>query len=226
MIDPYVYPGTNILKNKFDIQDVQKLYETERAVTMFKLALYRKQNTIDKFYKFDVEHIKAIHRFLFGDIYDWAGEFRTIDIFKGDSKFYEADKISENLETFCKHIKKAKYFRNVSVMRFDDTSYNLAKTLADLNNIHPFREGNGRVQRLFVEQLALKNYYELDLSKISENDMRDASRSAARGDLKLMLYLVKSNMTDIKGLMKQRRFAKVEDKSEDVSEDDGFDLEL
>jgi fido (protein-threonine AMPylation protein) len=66
-----------------------------------------------------------------------------------------------------------------------------------LNQIHPFREGNGRTQRLFVEQLASNAGYDLDFSHVSENDMRNASFAASvQGDTRLMRYLIFSNMTE------------------------------
>lgn len=66
-----------------------------------------------------------------------------------------------------------------------------------LNQIHPFREGNGRTQRLFVEQLASNAGCDLDFSHVSENDMRNASFAASvQGDTRLMRYLIFSNMTE------------------------------
>lgn len=187
MMDEYVYSGTNILRNKFDIQNDEILSQVECGIVLSRTAMLRK---CCKFKTFDINHIKQIHKFLFSDIYDWAGTFRDIDIAKGGTSFCEPDKIESRLEIICGIVRKNRFFKK---MPFDNIVRNLAMVLNGLNNIHPFREGNGRTQRFFVEQIALKAGYELDFSEISVNDMRNACMAAARGDSRLMEYLVKSN---------------------------------
>lgn len=79
MPDPYLYPNTNVLINKFDIQDAKRLSEVENDLVYIKLF------EVDDFMQdlsFDTAGLKALHHYLFEDIYDWAGDFRTINIFK------------------------------------------------------------------------------------------------------------------------------------------------
>lgn len=82
------------------------------------------------------------------------------------------------------------------LMSHDDTANALADAMADLNGIHPFREGSGRTQRAFIGQLALNAGYDLDFTKMSENDMRNASMAAARGNRNLMRYLFRDAMSE------------------------------
>lgn len=188
--DRYVYPGTTILKNKFGIMDASTLEQVERGITSAKILKLDCDGVIGQF---DVAHLKSIHRRIFGDIYDWAGEFRDIQIWKGGTEFSAPEKIQSDLNALCSRIKSADYFRG---MPRDMAANAFADVMVDLNQIHPFREGNGRTQRAFVGQLAKYAGYRLDFTKISENDMRDASFSAAHGRRNLMQYLFRSSISE------------------------------
>lgn len=189
--DHYVYPGTNILKNKQGVMDAQAAYDSERLFSLKRVSEFRSSGVTGRF---DSEHLKAIHKFLFQDVYDWAGEFRDIEIFKGTSGFETPDRISSELDGLFSDIRNKNYFRGLSKQ---DAANGMADAMCRLNAIHPFREGNGRTQRAFMEQLALNAGYELDFSHVTENDMRDASFAASvRDDTRLMRYLFRSNMTE------------------------------
>lgn len=84
------YEGTTCLINKLDIRDEKTLIETEAAITFAKASLLE-ENPIDG--SFDFAHFKEIHKFLFCDLYDWAGEIRTIDISKKGTRFTRCEKI-------------------------------------------------------------------------------------------------------------------------------------
>lgn len=187
--DQYVYPGTNVLKNKFNITDSVELERAERGATLANI-LEMADNDITG--RFDAVHLRSIHKRIFGNIYDWAGEFRDIQLWKGGTEFSAPEKIGSDLDTLCSRIKAADYFRG---MPRDATANALADVMIELNQIYPFREGNGRTQRVFVGQLAQNAGYRLDFTKISENDMRDASFSAAHGRRNLMQYLFRSSIS-------------------------------
>ena len=76
----YCYPGTQVLVNKFDIHNGQQLSKVEREISIVKAAVLADRITGN----FDLAHLKSIHKFLFEDIYDWAGQIRTVDIAKGN----------------------------------------------------------------------------------------------------------------------------------------------
>jgi cell filamentation protein len=79
--DPYVYPGTQTLRNRLDITNPKELSRVERSLVTDRIAQGIPQGP------FDLTHLRAIHRHLFQDIYDWAGQLRTVEINKGGHQF-------------------------------------------------------------------------------------------------------------------------------------------
>ena len=140
----------------------------ERQITAVRAAQILKEPI--KGY-FDVTHLKAIHKHLFQDLYTWAGEFRKVNISKGNP-FCLFQYIPEQLDNLFTELQKEAY---LSLLNPNDMARRLAYYLGELNAIHPFREGNGRTQRLFILELAAKNGYFLDLSKVNQKDMIKAS---------------------------------------------------
>src|SRR5947199_226392 len=82
--DPYVYPGTTVLKNIPGIrnQEILDRFEADRVGQRSLELIERPLSGL-----FDIEHLQGIHRYLFQDVYEWAGDFRTVDIAKGNSYF-------------------------------------------------------------------------------------------------------------------------------------------
>lgn len=189
--DRYVYPGSDVLMNKLDIKDQMRLSEYERNMSSKRMHEIRHDGITGCF---DIDHIRSIHKKLFGDVYDWAGEFREVQTYKGGTEFADPKDIKDRLERLCRNIKDHNYFLDIPK---PDTAHALADVMAELNNIHPFREGNGRFQRLFLEQLALNAGYHLDFKNISENKMRSASIMAGRGNNNMMYYLFEDNIFEI-----------------------------
>ena len=165
----YCYPGTTVLKNKLNIMNIEKLQTYEAKITAAKsLGLRKKGITGD----FDVKHIKQIHKYLFEDIYPFAGEFRTENIAKGEFRFAQSEYIDPELENLLNKLKKENYLEGLDKK---ELAIKLAYYLAELNVLHPFREGNGRTNREFIRQLALKNGYQLDLKKAKAEEILEAS---------------------------------------------------
>ena len=91
--------------------------------------------------KFDLRHLQSIHQFIFSDIYDWAGELRTVNIAKGNQFCNH-----QYLETYADGIiKKLKTEKMLTVLPLSMIPERLAYYLGEINVLHPFREGNGRV---------------------------------------------------------------------------------
>src|SRR5215472_7892140 len=82
--DPYTYPGTNVLRNLADIRDPEALAAFEGDATADRLF---ELDPAPLKGRFDIAHLKAVHKYLFQDVYSWAGEFRTVNISKGDQLF-------------------------------------------------------------------------------------------------------------------------------------------
>ena len=164
----YCYPHSNTLKNKYNITDEEELKTLERQVTSVRAAQLLK-NPIKGV--FDENHLKAIHKHLFQDLYSWAGEFRKVNISKGNP-FCLFQYIPDQLTNLFKELKNEAY---LSLLDQNELAARLAYYLGELNAIHPFREGNGRTQRIFIMELALRNGYILDLSKVNQKEMIRAS---------------------------------------------------
>lgn len=167
--DPYVYAGTNVLRNKFGLRDFDELWDTERAITGVAAAELEEHPMNGSF---DLEHLKAIHKALFGDIYDWAGAVREKGfISKGNSLFCGAEFIipySDDLfvklksENFLQGLEREEFIRRVAFY------------ISEINALHPFREGNGRTQRIFINQLSKQAGWNLNFKTVDPERLCDA----------------------------------------------------
>lgn len=164
----YCYPNTNILINKLNIKDNKALEDVERKIVLTKLYELRQNRMIGHF---DTNHIIQIHKYLFEDIYPFAGKIRSENIAKGNFSFAEWEYIESELKILLEKLKKEEYLNNLGT---DDFAKRLSFYMSELNVLHPFREGNGRTIREFIRQLAYKNGYILDYRNIESYDMLNA----------------------------------------------------
>jgi cell filamentation protein len=163
-MDPYVYPGTSVLRNLRDIRDLHALARFEMDMTTRRVT---ELGHNAKPGKLNLAHLKAIHRHIFQDVYPWAGEFRTVNIARpGQFYFAFTEQILPCLNNIFSELAK------------DQTFARAAYYMGELNAIHPFRDGNGRTQREFIRQLALKNGYSLNWSRVTREAMSEASRKS------------------------------------------------
>ena len=165
----YCYKGTNTLVNKLNIKDPISLENYETSVVALKLMALNKKGITGNF---DVEHFVSIHKFLFEDIYPFAGLFRNENIAKDYFQFAQWEYIESELTRLLNELKNENFLIGLSK---DEMSKRLAYYWAELNVLHPFREGNGRTTREFLRQLALKNNYILNLQNVDSKDLLDAS---------------------------------------------------
>ena len=161
----YCYKDSDVLVNKFDIHDNKKLEEIERKIVLAKLYELRQNRQIGNF---DIPHFVGIHKFLFEDIYPFAGLFRNENIAKGNFSFAEWEYIEDQLKKLLEQLKEENYLQNLDR---DTFIKRLCYYMAELNVLHPFREGNGRTIREFIRQLAYKNGYVLNLKHINPKEM-------------------------------------------------------
>ena len=164
----YCYKNSNVLRNKLNITNNCLLEEAERKIVLAKLYDLRQNKKIGIF---DTKHFTSIHRYLFEDIYPFAGLFRTENIAKGNFSFAEWEYIEDELELLLEKLKKQEYLKN---SKKQEIAKWLAYYMAELNVLHPFREGNGRTIREFIRQLAFKNGYVLDLQETEPQHMLNA----------------------------------------------------
>jgi len=174
--DVYCIPGTAVLKNKAGITDQDQLDEYEGDFTAIRL-LELTQNPVEG--SFDLAHLCKIHQYLFQDVYDWAGQVRTVDIIGGDSRFCNVRHIQSYSNTVFSALAAEKYLVYLEPKVF---AHRLAHYLSEINAIHPFREGNGRVQRLFISQLAEHAGYYLDYSALDQAELYPVMQESFLGN--------------------------------------------
>lgn len=170
----YCYPPDyKVLKNKFDLRDADALDRIER-----RFVVQRASQGVPVG-DFDLDHLCAIHRHLFQDVYEWAGKIRTVEISKGGSQFQFRRFIRTGVGDVHGRLQSGNYLRGLEPDVFADEA---GKVLGDINYVHPFRDGNGRVQALYLKQLAAKAGHQLDLRDIDKSRWITASIAAHRGN--------------------------------------------
>lgn len=153
MKDIYLYEDVNVMKNKFNIKDSKKLEQAEADVTYIKL-LDVDRVTADG--KFDMLHLKAINKYIFSDIYEWAGEVRKENIEKPEEILNGLSFDYTDYSLIRKETKNALYALHQikwSELEFDDLIETFAKQTARLWKIHPFRDGNTRTIMTFMTNM-------------------------------------------------------------------------
>ena len=166
------YPGTNVLINKADIKDFKELENIDRLQTTYVLSkLYLEPIKGN----FDIEHLKAIHKVLFNELYPFAGEFRFENISKDGIPFCRPEIIYMYLNNLLKEMKN----QSTKITTEEELVHFLAYFYSEINLVHPFREGNGRTLREFLREYVLElnksirfGQYELDFSKLTEIDKK------------------------------------------------------
>ena len=177
-IDPLTadcYEGTSCLINKLNIHDASRLAEVEASITFAKNSELEQHPFSGNF---DFEHYKAIHRFLFEDIYEWAGQIRTVDMSKKGTSFTNASEIEKNAAFCFDRLRSMNYFKDLS---FDEFIDEIADFYCTTNLLHPFREGNGRTQRAFLTQLIRNAGYDIDFSEMEPDELMIATIFSAQG---------------------------------------------
>ena len=138
---------------------------------------------------FDLAHLQAIHKHLFQDVYSWAGRLRTIDISRDETLFAPHSRIEPYAQTV---------FAKLAAERHSIATVGLAGRLAhylgEINAMHPFREGNGRTQPIFIDQVAKENGYTILWSRCSQQEMIAASVAAHHRDSNMLTDLIRRNL--------------------------------
>ncbi len=174
--DPYLDPVSGVLRNLLGITDAGELAQVEAALTASRLIDLERRRLPGRY---DLAHLRAFHRYIFADIYGWAGELRTVAIAKGDLFCLPQHLQSAAAEIFAR-LAAADRLRGLSREQFITR---VAEFLADVNALHPFREGNGRTQRAFFSQLAHDAGHHIDWIRMDPAQNTAASMAAHRGDL-------------------------------------------
>lgn len=180
-----------VLKNYLGIKDQYKLEAAERDITSYKESIF-KDNPIKG--KFDLKHLQDIHKYLFGDIYPFAGKIRDGYLQKGQQDFTMGYRIIPQAEKLFTQLKNEQFLRKTDPEKI---AGRLAYYMGEINAIHPFREGNGRTQRIFISQLAKEAGFELTFSKSTQEEMVNASIQAHRCDYKGLESIIEKGLTPL-----------------------------
>lgn len=190
--DHYLDPKTGILKNRLGITSEEELEKAEADFAGSR-SYQLSKNPLPG--KFDFDHLKSIHHYLFKDLYEWAGEPRDIDIAKGDNFFAHHSRIEVAAADISAKLAEEKYLSGLSKSDFADRA---AFYLGELNALHPFREGNGRAQREFISHLAYRNGYYIEWKNMNQADMIAASiESFKKGDCSKFAAYIRANIREI-----------------------------
>jgi len=170
------YENSDVPINKLDIKDPQLIHELERellfkAYEYFHIAL--SEETL-----FDALYFREVHKLLFSELYAWAGEFRSVNISKGESMFYPAINLADFSNDIFIQLSKENYLRDFEAFRDREAfAKRLAYYMCELIVLHPFNEGNGRALRLFFDMIVTYNGYDyIDYAETLEgNDFISAS---------------------------------------------------
>lgn len=180
--DAYTYENSSVLKNKAGHRDQEALDRFER------LSVANRMVEDPPAGNFDYQHIKAIHRHLFQDVYDWAGEERTVSISKGETPFCNPRFIANSVSALAGELAKENFLKGSTPTTFVERA---AYYMLELNMAHPFREGNGRTARYYLLLLAQNAGYEVDAEKLKDGWL-DACIEGAAGSEQPMCDLIAS----------------------------------
>lgn len=188
----YCYPNSDVLINLPGFREQKKLDAYERMVTAERLKMLDLRPLRGNF---DLKHLCAIHKFIFKDVYPFAGKLRDEDISKGNFRFASARFLSEQTNDLLNELKKENFLKELPYDMFVER---LTHYLTELNVLHPFREGNGRTLREFIRCLALDSGYYIDWSSVKASVFLDAmirspkDNSDLRNVLSKVLSITKS----------------------------------
>ena len=149
-VTPKTYTNSSVFINKLGIKDSKELTKVEADLTLLRAEQYRSNPPHSG--QFDLNHLHKIHLQLFGDLYDWAGELRNYDIRKDICEFTPSEKIKYYADKLYSQLKEESFLAGLNQFNFNRR---LAYYYDATNRLHPFPEGNGRTQRLFIEHLAV-----------------------------------------------------------------------
>jgi cell filamentation protein len=210
--DPYTQ-ANGTLKNRFGIVSQDLLSRVEANFTAVRLSLLEKQGPRGPF---TFARLLATHQYIFQDVYSWAGQLRTTELYKAAHvygplhQFVSVKELTLEAERIFSDLAKHKELKGLDRKTFCQQA---AQLLCDINQLHPFREGNGRTQRAFLQVLAKEAGYELSFDVISRERMMKASIEGSEGDLGMMerMFLEITDASRIAGLREAIRFFEAKD---------------
>lgn len=172
--DPACYAGTTVLINLPGLldQEALDLFEIERVGERSLQPLPEGG--------FNPKHYCTLHRHLFGDVYSWAGTYRSVVTWKGASRFAQPAFIPDQMELAFVRLKKTEFLPGSEVAAF---VVEAAEFLGDVNHIHPFREGNGRTQLIFMRLLGQRAGHAFRSEAVEADEFLAAMIASYNGEI-------------------------------------------
>ena len=189
LIAKYYYENTNVLVNKYDIRDAGDLARVERDHTFLKM--YEFFLIDDRQYGF--AYFRDINKYLFSELYYWAGQIRSINIAKDGYAFCPCEVINQRSMLLFQDLLIDEYL--VGMPR-DDLVLRVAYYLQALNEIHPFIEGNGRTIRTFIASLLANAGYDIYFKEVGKDLLPEVDILATQGDNTLLINILDSIVSE------------------------------
>lgn len=208
----YCYPNSFTLMNKLGIKNSNDLEIAEREITTMRVSQILETPCKGNF---DLKHLQTIHRSIFREVYSWAGKLRTVNIAKGN-QFCNCMYLESGSKPTFDKLRQEDHFLIGAAP--DLIPEKLAYYLGEINVIHPFREGNGRTQRVFIQYLAHVAGYHVDFTNVTGPEMIEASAMAFDCDYRKMTELFKKITTSIPTQEQEQFIRQISVKSSPVLE--------
>lgn len=171
-----------VLENKLNITDQVELNKAEEKISKIKAKKLFDSGKIEKIKVGTFAGLKQIHRYLFKDIYDFAGKLRTVNIAKGNFRFAPVMYLAQSLKQIDK----------MPQSNFDE----IVEKYVEMNVAHPFREGNGRATRIWLDLIFKKELKKVvDWNKIDKADYLSAMERSPIKDIEIK-HLLQNALTD------------------------------
>lgn len=178
----YCYPDSPVLINRLGICHEDALEAAEIALTQARIEQFEPD-----FDDISLNALQHIHRHLFQDLYDWAGQIRTVDLSKGTTRFANVSRIVPEADKLFRQLANERHLAGLQRPQF---VARLAHYYCELNVIHPFRDGNGRAQRLLFEILCINAGYALRWAPVGHAEWLDANIAAYNCQLDPLIALL------------------------------------
>lgn len=192
-VDPPYYPNTTTFINLLNVSSSKDLADKEAGFTVIR-SIELLQNPDLTPQTFDFSHLKSIHHYLFQDLYGWAGKPRSYDMRKNGDEFTPA----KDLPKYEAHVfsRVTEYCNNNKRPTITDAAKQLASCLGIINIYHPFPEGNGRAQRIFISLLARNFNYSINWDATYPWEIVETSKQVHIGNYQPLEQMIKRIIVD------------------------------
>ncbi|MBW9207972.1 Fic family protein [Mumia sp. zg.B17] len=177
--ESYFYPPPDhtVLRNLFDVRDSTMLRKLEYRATNRRWSELKADPTLVD-HTFDAAHVRAIHKYMFQDVYEWAGDYRTQNIVKPGAMRGFADVRTGEVDRYLTDVQRLVNTTEWGRLPRIEFAVAAASVFAHLNQAHPFREGNGRSSKAFMEHVAMRSKFKLDYPRVDQAWWNRASASS------------------------------------------------